>query len=638
MKLQENIVFANRYELLRLLGRGSFSEVWLAKDRLKHLNVAIKVYAPGHGLEENGMQEFCGVLSGACDINHPNLLKPQHVDAWENMPYLIMAYCPNGSCAKLIGKVTEDQMWKIIHDVASGLACLHQKGLVHQNIKPANVMIDEDGHYLLTDFGVSSHTRSFLQKCIVSSTGGETTAYMEPERFSEQPAPAKASDIWSLGVMCFEMLEGEVPFSENGGSSQRPNAEIPLMNANISDELKSTVTKMLQKEPCDRPTAATLVEWSSAPQPPSPKKNRKKWVVVGLLLLLLVVVCIVIFGRKGQPVADEDFELVADVESDSVVQTEVKDSDAEREIQNETMPESRKDNKIIEQEKQVVSENRGQSEKTSGDSPTADKQDVSENKGQTEKTSDNSPMVEKQVVSENRKQSEEKPEKSNKNSRKEAITVNDVSFTMVKVEGGTFQMGSENGYDWEKPVHSVTVSDFYIGETEVTQAMWKAVMGSNPSYFKGDNLPVEYVSWEDCQEFIRKLNQKTGRRFALPTEAQWEFAARGGNRNQGDKYSGSNNIGSVAWFEDNSSNQTHPVGSKQANQLGLYDMSGNVWEWCADRYGSYSSSSLTNPNGPSSGSRRVLRGGGWGHNANNCRPTNRLNYSPSNRYYDIGFR
>ncbi len=226
---------------------------------------------------------------------------------------------------------------------------------------------------------------------------------------------------------------------------------------------------------------------------------------------------------------------------------------------------------------------------------------------------------------------------SSVNPSKLTITVDGVSFNMIKVDGGTFRMGTENGDYDEKPVHSVTLSDYYIGETEVTQELWKAVMGSNPSQFEGDNLPVEKVSWDDCQEFISKLNQKTGRRFALPTEAQWEFASRGGNKSQGYEYSGSNNIDDVTWYQDNSSKQTHPVGTKMANELGLYDMSGNVWEWCADWYGSYSSPLQTDPVGPSTGSGRVNRGGCWGSDAGCCRSTDRYRSDPDDRY-DLGLR
>ena len=223
------------------------------------------------------------------------------------------------------------------------------------------------------------------------------------------------------------------------------------------------------------------------------------------------------------------------------------------------------------------------------------------------------------------------------------FTVKGVSFTMVRVDGGTFRMGStaEQGRyadSDEEPVHSVTLSSYFIGETEVTQALWKAVMGTNPSYFKGGNLPVETESWNDCLEFIKKLNSLTGRTFRLPTEAEWEFAARGGNKGKGYKYSGRNNILKVAWYSVNSSGETHSVASKEANELGLYDMSGNVYEWCEDWYGNYSSGSHTNPTSASSGSFRVSRGGSWYDNARNCRVSNRNGLTPGPRRNTLGLR
>ena len=206
-----------------------------------------------------------------------------------------------------------------------------------------------------------------------------------------------------------------------------------------------------------------------------------------------------------------------------------------------------------------------------------------------------------------------------------SIPVKDgISIEMVKVEAGTFMMGAtsemKDPYDDEKPVHQVTLTnDYYMGKYEVPQALWEAVMGSNPSEYKGDNLPVEMVSWNDCQEFISKLNSLTGRKFRLPTEAEWEYAARGGKRSRGYQYSGNSNISDVAWYDGNSGSKPHPVGTKQANELGIYDMSGNVYEWCSDWYGSYSSSSQTNPTGADSGSSRVYRGGSWRNGAWLCR-------------------
>lgn len=222
------------------------------------------------------------------------------------------------------------------------------------------------------------------------------------------------------------------------------------------------------------------------------------------------------------------------------------------------------------------------------------------------------------------------------------FTVGQASFTMKRVEGGTFLMGSPDNdsvaIDWEKPQHQVTLSDYYIGETVVTQALWKAVMGGNPSSWKGDNLPVENVSWNDCVKFVKKLNNVLGANFSLPTEAQWEYAARGGKNGKGCKYAGSNNINDVAWYDGNSGSKTHPVKSKQANELGLYDMSGNVWEWCQDRFGSYVGSSQTDPTGAASGSYRVLRGGSWSYDAQYCRVAARDYSRPDNGNNGIGFR
>ena len=230
----------------------------------------------------------------------------------------------------------------------------------------------------------------------------------------------------------------------------------------------------------------------------------------------------------------------------------------------------------------------------------------------------------------------------------QTFMVKGVEFKMIKVEGGTFSMGatSEQEYDalsCEKPVHSVTLSDYYIGETEVTQELWEAVMGSNPSYFEGDNQrPVENVSWNDCQKFIKKLNRLTGKEFRLPTEAEWEYAARGGkySKDYVYKYSGSNNADEVAWCARNSGGKTHPIKTKKANKLGLYDMSGNVWEWCNDwdddHY--YRNSPQTNPTGPSKGACRVLRGGSWDVNDRGVRVSSRGESTPDLRFIDIGLR
>ena len=220
-----------------------------------------------------------------------------------------------------------------------------------------------------------------------------------------------------------------------------------------------------------------------------------------------------------------------------------------------------------------------------------------------------------------------------------AIEISNFEPEMIFVEGGTFQMGSSNGEIDEQPVHTIELSSFSIGKYELTQAQWKAVMGSNPSEFVGcENCPVENVSWDDVQKFIFKLNLLTGKSYRLPTEAEWEYAARGGKKSLGFVYSGSNDIGAVAWYSENASYKTHPVGLKKTNELAICDMSGNVWEWCSDSYDSYASERQVNPKGPISGSLHVLRGGSWDDIASYCRSTYRDKSGSSTRYICYGFR
>jgi formylglycine-generating enzyme required for sulfatase activity len=240
---------------------------------------------------------------------------------------------------------------------------------------------------------------------------------------------------------------------------------------------------------------------------------------------------------------------------------------------------------------------------------------------------------------------------------------------MVRVEGGTFQMGSTNGGSDEKPVHTVTVKGFYMGKTEVTQKEWREIMGTTVAQQRdmgdkswslageGDNYPMYYVSWNEVIEYCNKRSLKEGLTpayrgsgsnitcdfnatgYRLPTEAEWEYAAKGGNQDYLTyEYSGGNSADAVAWYNNNSGSKTHPVGTKQPNSLGLYDMSGNVWEWCWDWFGDYSSGSQTDPTGVSSGPARVFRGGGWNYSAADVRAAGRSSYTPLGRDYSLGFR
>ncbi len=301
--LQENQLFANRYLLLSRLGSGAFSEVWKAQDTIAdQLVVAIKIYAPDKGMDEDGIAVFSQEFSLVFNISHQNLLRPNHFDVFEGSPYLVLPYCEKGNTAKLVGKLDESQIVKFIHDVASGLAFLHEQNppIIHQDIKPDNILLTDHGDFIITDFGISTRIRSTLRRSVNNTYSGGTMAFMAPERFDRNPMPIKANDIWSLGAAAYELMTGDAPFGNMGGVALKNGAEIPENNGPYSTELKELVEKCLSKEPWDRPMAHQIIEktenyikhgtWNSEPVPvPKPRKffSKKNKIIIFSLLILV---------------------------------------------------------------------------------------------------------------------------------------------------------------------------------------------------------------------------------------------------------------------------------------------------------------------------------------------------------------
>lgn len=312
--MESNKLFHERYFLERLLGRGNFSEVWLAKDTKTDIQVALKIYAPATGLDDHGMNVLSREFAIVVSANQKNLLKPLFYDSYERKPYLVLPYCKNGTIQRLIGKFTEDDAWHLFHDVAAGLAYLHSMNptLIHQDIKPDNIMIGDNGTYMITDFGVSAHAKSTLRKSLSTQfASAGTTAYMAPERFSKDNAPIKANDIWSLGAMVFEMLTGDVPFSSGtqieGGILQKNGAETPDLPSTFSPELNKMIQMCLSENPWDRPTAEQIVEYAQIaleggnPFPgPDPWYIKYKMPLIisscAIVLLLAIVITKIIAG------------------------------------------------------------------------------------------------------------------------------------------------------------------------------------------------------------------------------------------------------------------------------------------------------------------------------------------------------
>jgi serine/threonine protein kinase len=282
MQFQENTLFDNRYRLIRLLGRGGFSEVWLAEDTKTGLKIALKIYAPGTGLDEDGVQLFSQEFSLVFNFNHSNLLRPSHYDVCDRMPYLIMPFCERGSAVKLVGKISEKDAWNFLHDVAAGLAYLHEQEtpVIHRDIKPDNVMVGNNGRFMITDFGISSGMHGTLRKnaTVKQYTAAGTVAYMAPEQFDDD-LPIKANDIWALGATVYELITGAPPFGDYGGLMLKNGADIPNIRSDCASALKTIIERCLQKETYDRITANEIVnlvdQYNKGIMPPETKFCKK---------------------------------------------------------------------------------------------------------------------------------------------------------------------------------------------------------------------------------------------------------------------------------------------------------------------------------------------------------------------------
>ena len=615
---------SGKYRIIKKLGQGGFGITYLAENTLLEGKVAIKefffkeycerddstsrVTIPTSGnreIVERFKQKFIKEARTIFKLNHPNIVRILDVFEENGTAYYVMEYIEGESLGDMVkrrGAIPEAEALGYVKDAASALVYIHSKNINHLDIKPGNLMKrKEDGKVLVIDFGVAKQYDLATSQGTTTTPVGISHGYSPAEQYRKNGVQSFSpqSDVYALAATLFKLLTGGTP----------PEA------MEIQDE--GLPVAELQAKQISRPVISAIA---------MAMKGRHE---------------------RTQSVAEFMSNLKSEDTQDTVVFPDATGTGRKRK---ETEEKAAKEKAKVERKRKETEEKATKKKATFVVTIVvvaivaiwlmipSNKNKVEEELAKiTEVSYSNG-------VSSNKNKVEEELAKITEASYSKGIlTVNGIKYNMVRVEGCTFRMGATSeqdcdAYDIEEPVHSVTLSSYYIGKTEVTQALWKAVMGSNPSKFKGENLPVENVSWDDCQVFVRKLNSLTGQNFRLPTEAEWEFACRGGNNSLGYKYSGSDNIDNVAWFDCNSGRKTHFVATKSPNELGIYDMSGNVWEWCSDWYDKYSSGAQANPKGPESGSCRVFRGGGWGSYAGYCRSSNRGYNTPTHRHDRLGLR
>ena len=561
-----------KYVVKKALGQGGFGRVFLAEHTRLNQSYVVKLLGADVSRNDDYRNRFLQEAKVLAKLKHPNIVPVQDVDIFEGRPHYIMSYVEGGSLGDLLikeKKLSTEKALEIASKLLSALSEVHNKGIIHRDLKPENVLLDESGEPILIDFGIA---RVETSKNTKGGTYLGSLQYSSPEQCEASPNLNHTSDLYSLGIMLFELLTGEPPFkgSETSLIAQHNTAKLPsvsgkIENSKLADGIQAVLQKACAKEPSARYNSA--------------KEMREA--VLGLIQV------------KSKP--NPEWEKM-----------EAEHKSREEELR-------KKEEELQARERAVVQEKKVEVVKAS-------------------------PVLE--------------------NPSSSKTYTNSLGMEFVLIPAGEFMMGAvpqdKEAGDGEKPQHKVRITKpFYMGKYPVTQEEWEKIMGNNPSYFQkaGKKAPVETVSWNDCQEFIKKLGKKEGKTYRLPTEAEWEYAARGGGSTSlvgepgrttptgsyvytfGDDAS---KLGDYAWYDKNSSDTTHPVEQKKPNTIGLYDIMGNVWEWCEDWYDEnyYKNSPSADPKGAEKGVYRSLRGGSWYHDAGGCRLSLRIGRDPD--YWDSG--
>ena len=680
------------------LGRRVAVKEFFMKDLCNRDGATSEVSVPSTGSSElvgKFKQKFLREARMIAALDNPHIVRIHDVFEENGTAYYVMEHLGGGSLSEKVrqsGPMPQAEALGYIRQVADALAYLHSRNILHFDVKPSNILLGQSGQAVLIDFGISKHYDEAGSQTSSTPVGiSKGYAPMEQYQQSEISTFTPATDIYSLGATLYFLLLGQTPPS----ASEVNEDGLPPLPGGIDATTREAVVKAMAPRRRERPQsvreflrlldasapaptpvpAVEVEEETVGPDEARPRKPRPKQTKSRGGLALRSILFAVIFIGAGSFI----YHLVSRPETETLeeLQPEILDSVAVLPssspasapakqygtLKVESTPagatiwidgrNTKKTTPDIFEEvtpgsHKVVLKLDGYADASKSVSVQGDKR-TNCSLTLTARQSSAAPAPASPSASSSRADSGTTDLgngwRKTRSGTKTTYTNGSVSFTLVAVAGGTFKMGAtseqrDDADDREKPAHDVTVRGFSIGETEVTQALWQAVMGSNPSRTGDMQCPVENVSYSACKSFINKLNSLTGQSFRLPTEAEWEFAARGGRSSRNSKYSGHSTIDNVAWYSRNSGRTTHPVKTKSPNELGLYDMSGNVWEWCNDWYDSdyYNNSTSSNPRGPQSGSCRVYRGGGWECTPERCRVACRGYASPGNAESSLGFR
>ena len=566
-EMGEKDVLRGKYEIQRELGRGGMGIVYLAHDRdlpdtSPAHRVAIKMLPPTLGRDQRWMTQLTREFDTAFVLRGDHVVRVFSFakDDRTGSPFIVMEYVDGTSLDAILvskGKLSEEDTITLAQALARGLHEAHERGLVHRDFKPGNVLVPYAGGFgaaKVADFGLARTVQSGMSQMTGQAGQSGTLMYNSPEQFRGSRRLDARSDQYSLGAALYECLAGYPLVNPEGDIGWQVTREEPEPIEGVSEGYTAALRRALAKAPADR--FGSVIEFVDS-------------------------------LRNEEPIA---------VPAAPDPEQEPKPAAAPRE------------------------------------KPTASKE--------------SSMVAPAGWTSETRRVSVATPEGGQE--REIGYYRNSLGMEFVLIPSGEFMMGSpddeEGRFGNEGRVHKVRITKpFFLGAYEVTQAQWQAVMGNNPSDFRGNDRPVEEVSWNDCQEFVSKLCAKEGaarKSYRLPTEAEWEYACRAGSRTRFYGGDDDSDLGKIGWYGGNSGGETHDVGQKAPNAFGLYDMSGNVWEWCQDWFdsGYYGKSSRADPKGPGSAGYRVLRGGSWVNNSRDCRSAVRDGDGPASAYNLSGFR